>query len=35
MVNLSQLEEDRIRFKAGMDKNNIIVNPIVLRKVLL
>lgn len=35
MVCLSQLNEDRARSKAGMDKNNVIVNPKVLRKELL
>ncbi len=35
MVCLSTLQEDRARSAAGMDRNNVIVNPAFLRKELL
>lgn len=35
MVNISNLEEDEKRSKAGMNKKNVIVDPKVLRKELL
>jgi len=35
MVSLSQLQEDRARAKAGMDRSNVIVNPEFLRKELM
>lgn len=35
MVCLSQIQEDRARSKAGMNRKNVIVNPEVLRKELL
>ena len=35
MVSLDQLNEDSARSKAGMNRNNVIVDPKVLRKELL
>lgn len=35
MVSLDQLDKDRARSIAGMDKSNLIVHPKVLRKELL
>ena len=35
MVCLGRLQEDEARSKAGMDRNNVIVNPKVLHKELL